>query len=332
MEVIRMPEIDQLKPVPRIRVRTFFILRKVVNEQIYHDALDRLIRHHWRKLGARLATRHEDGRLEYQLPHSFEEKYALFNWTSKQHDGSIARLGLPEATPPEMGITLQPHIETLEPQLSPSEWPLDRTMEPSGAPILYAHISLFSDASCIAVNCPHAVSDQFGLSNIMRAWLGMTRGMEPPPMMGTHNDIFATERSYVDYPRKEVARKGRLRVRRKGEYALAILPVIPDLVLRKKEVKHTLFIPLPLIQSLHQRHKTVLERKYGKDPGISHNDIICAILLKVSIPQVIVLRDGSSSSRSKFSRIYHQTPRTLALSQTINCELSVLLQVFIPFH
>ena len=296
MEVIRLPEIDQLKPVPNIRVRTFFILRKIVNEQILQDALDRLIRDHWRKLGARLATRHEDGLLEYHLPHTFDENYVLFNWTSKRHDGSIATLGLPKASPPEAGITLQPHIETLEDQLSPSQWPLDRRMELSGAPLLFIHLTYFSDASCIAVNCPHAVADQFGLSNIMKAWLGISRGEEPPRMMGFNNNILTNERRYDDYPRKEVVRKGRLRVRRKGEYALALLPAIPDLALRRTEIKHTLFIPLPLIESLHQRHKSALDQKYGLDSGISHNDILCAILLKVSFWKATDLKEDSNSS------------------------------------
>lgn len=121
MEIIRIPAIDQLKPVPILRVRTFFILHDRLNEQVLKDALDSLIRNHWRKLGARLATRREDGLLEYHLPSNFDEKRKLFNRSSKQHNSSIDTIGLPKATPAEQGATLLPPLTAAENLLSPPE-------------------------------------------------------------------------------------------------------------------------------------------------------------------------------------------------------------------
>ena len=285
MEVIRVPAFDQLKPVPKLRVRTFFILHDRLDEQTLKNALDCLIRHHWRKLGARLATRREDGLLEYHLPHTFDEKYILFHWTSKQHDRSIDNIGLPRATPPEKGATLLPSLEAVEDWLSPSGWPLERTLDPPDAPLLYVHFSLFDDGSCITINSPHVVGDQFGLSNIMKAWLGVAKGEAPPPMVGVKDDYLAIGKPYADYRPEEVVRKGRARIRRKGEYPLVVLAFIPDMVLHRKEETYTLFLPLPLIQSLRQRHSKALTEKYGSDPGISDNDIITPILLKVNTPK-----------------------------------------------
>ena len=202
-------EIDQLKPVLTIRVRTYFILRDRLDETILHNALDRLIRDHWRKLGARLATRDEDGLLEYDLPKTFERDDVLFNWTSKQHPQSITSVGLPKATPPEWGITLQPHVETLEDQINPSDWPLKLKAELPEAPLLFVHLSQFDDASCLAINYPHALCDQFGLSNIMKAWLNVTRGEEPPPMLGIYEDFLA---SIEKFPETVLARRGRQRL------------------------------------------------------------------------------------------------------------------------
>ena len=290
MEIIRVPAFDQLKPIPKLRVRTFFILHDRLNEDILKNALDSLIRDHWRKLGARLAKRGEDGLLEYHLPHTFDEKYTLFLWSSKDHDKSIDTIGLPKATPPEKGATLLPPLEAAENWLSPSGWPLERTLDPPDSPLLYVHFSLFNDGTCITINCPHVVGDQFGLSNIMKAWLGMTRGEAPPPMVGVKDDYLAIGKSYADYRPEEVVRKGRAKVRRKGEYPLVLLGFIPDIVLHRKEETYTLFLPLPLIQSLRQRHSKALMEKYGSDPGISDNDIIAPILLKVDTPKSQTLK------------------------------------------
>ena len=265
MEVIRVPALDQLKPIPKLRVRTFFILHDRMNELILRNALDCLIRNHWRKLGARLATRSEDSLLEYHLPLTFDEGYILFYWSSKQHDRSIETIGLPKATPPENGATLLPPLEAAENWLQPSGWPLERTLDPPDGPLLYVHFSLFDDGSCITINC-----------------LGMTRGEKPPSMVGVKDDYLATGKPYADYRVEEVVRMGRARVRRMGEYPLVIMGFIPDMLLHRKEETHTLFLPLPLVESLRQRHSKALTEKCGSDPGISDNDIIAPILLKVN--------------------------------------------------
>ena len=117
----------------------------------------------------------------------------------------------------------------------------------------------------------------------MKAWLGLIKGEVPPPLVGVKDDYLAIARPYADYPATEVVRKGRARIRRRGEYSTVILAFIPDLVLHRKEETYTLFLPLQLIQSLRQRHSKTLMEKHGSHPGISENDIITAILLKVGI-------------------------------------------------
>jgi hypothetical protein len=160
MEVIQVPLTDHQKPVSNIRTRTFFILDDRLDEDILRNALDRLIRDHWQKLGAKLITRPTDGLLEYYLPYTFGEKYLLFNWSSQEYDYLIDTItSLPKVTPPEKGVTLLPPLSLVESWFRLSDWPFHRKDKPPDAPLLYVHMSLFTDATVIAISCPHVVAD-----------------------------------------------------------------------------------------------------------------------------------------------------------------------------
>ena len=142
-------------------------------------------------------------------------------------------------------------------------------------------MSLFADAAVLGINCPHILVDQFGKANIMRAWLGLIKGEVPQPMVGVKDDILTNGKLYAEYPVDEVVRKGRVKVRRWGEYPLVIMGYLPELIRDRKEDEYTVYLPLPLIVSLRERHSHALAAKYGVDPGISNSDIITGILLKV---------------------------------------------------
>jgi hypothetical protein len=282
MEVIPVLPTDQLKPVDNIRTRTFFIVDEQLDEDILRNALDRLIRDHWRKLGARLFKRPRDGVLEWHLPKTFDEKYVLFRWSSKEYDHSIDKTGLPKTTPPGQGVVLLPSPEAFDKWFRPLDWPYEQKDEPN-APLLHVHMSTFTDnTTVIAISCPHAVGDQYGMANIMKAWLGLAKGEAPPAMVGFNDDVIPKGKDYSGYRKEEIVRKGRMRVRRTGEYPVAILGAIPDLILRPKEENHSLFVPVPVVESLKERHTKALKEKYGTDPGLTNGDILTGILMKVS--------------------------------------------------
>jgi hypothetical protein len=300
MEIIQVPPTDRQKPSDNIRTRTYFILNDCLDENALRDGLDRLIRDHWRKLGARLITRPNDGVPEYHLPRTFDEKYALFNWSSQEYNYSIDKIeSFPKPTQPEKGVAMLPPLSLVEDWFKPSDWPLDRSSEPAGVPMLYVHMSLFADASVVSLSCPHILTDQFGKANIMRAWLGLIRGEIPPPMVGANVDILANGKSYNEYRAEEVVRTGRIKVRRWGEYPLVIMGYIPELIRDRKEDEYTVFLPLPLVESLRKRHSEALAARYGADPGISNGDIITGILLKVRICSCIL--DGRHKSLTFYS-------------------------------
>lgn len=285
MEVIQIPLENQQEPVASIRTRTYFVLDDHLDEELLRGALDRLIRDHWRKLGARLVYR-RDGRQEYHLPQTFDEDYELFRWSSrKDAHQSISEVSpFLQASSGERKATeasLFPPVCEIDSFLRPSDWPFERREEPPNAPILFVHITHFSDATVVGTNCPHVVGDQFGLSNIMRAWLGLVEGKAPPPMTGHDEDVLAHLKPYSEYKKLGVSRKGKMRVRRPGERVFVALGLAPDMIRYPKEFSYTLFLPLSVVESLRERHSKTLEEKNGASPGLSNGDIVSAILFKV---------------------------------------------------
>jgi hypothetical protein len=116
----------------------------------------------------------------------------------------------------------------------------------------------------------------------MKAWLGLTKGELPPVMVGFNEDVIPKGKEYSEYKKEDIVRKGRMRVRRTGEYFMIILGMILDLILRPNEENHSLFVPVLVVESLKERHTKVLKEKYGTDPGLTNGDILTGVLTKVS--------------------------------------------------
>ncbi|KAG6028240.1 hypothetical protein E4U41_000726 [Claviceps citrina] len=300
MEVIPCAAIDQLKPVDNIRTRTFFIVDECLDENALRTSLDRLIRHHWRKLGGRLVTRPKDGLLEYHIPKTFGPDDILFHWSAQEYDHSIDKIASAIRSPPlDKGPQLLPPLDMIDSWFRPSDWPFDRREEPPDSPLLYLHLSLFTDATVLATSAPHTLADQMGLANILKACMGLVQGREPPPFVGYEGDVLpGSGKTCTDYPRSELFRKGRQRLRKPGEYPFVLLPLLPDLIFHRE--KHALlFLPLQLIRSLREKWSRSLAEKHSDFSRLSDGDVITAIVVKLS-------------------RMHKKTPRTIGLSQTVN--------------
>ncbi|KAF5969759.1 hypothetical protein FBULB1_10041 [Fusarium bulbicola] len=163
MEIIPVSWSDQPNPIPNLHTRTFFITDHPLDEQILKNGLDKLIRNHWRKLGARRFPSRGDTRLEYHLPHVFPDGYELFKWSSmRDRDQKIG--------------------------------PYERKDEPPNLPLLYVHSTKFSDGAALAMSVPHVFADQGGLANIVKAWLTVIEGKVPPEMTGYQDDVLGGEK------------------------------------------------------------------------------------------------------------------------------------------
>ncbi|KAG6002306.1 hypothetical protein E4U21_003257 [Claviceps maximensis] len=307
MDVIPCAPADQFKPVDNIRTRTFFIVQECLDEHALRTSLDCLIRTHWRKLGGRLVKRRKDGYLEYHVPRTFDPGYRLFHWSAQQYDHSIDKTAAAIRSPPlDQGLQFLPAFSVVDSWFRPADWPYHRCDDPPDSPLLYLHLSLFTDATVIATSIPHSVADQMGLANIINACLGLMRGRDPPPFVGYDggDDLLPGHgKAYRDYPRRDLLRKGKHRIYRPGEYSLVLIPLIPDLILHREE-QHLLFLPLPLIRALRDKWSTSLADEHDDFSRLSDGDVITAII-------------------AKLSRLHKKTPRTLALSQTGNLRRQV---------
>ncbi|KAK4099721.1 hypothetical protein N658DRAFT_508539 [Parathielavia hyrcaniae] len=301
MEVIPIPALDNMSVFRRIRVRTFFILDDRLDEAKLHDALTRLIRDHWRKLGARIVMGKDKWRPVYHLPKVFDDNYELFRWSVEDSDSpfdeAAADLQLKTAKP-EGGVAVLPSVEVVDTLFRPQHWPLTLDAEPD-APLLFVHLSLFADATVITISYPHILADQLGLANILKAWLGLVDGKVPPPMVGYNEDILPGQKPFAQYPKSETFKKGRHRVRRPFEYLFVLLGLIWWIMLEPKEETAAIFFPIPLLQSLRQRHAASLSEKDGASSDLTNGDIISGIM-------------------TKLARLSSKKKQMLSLSQTIN--------------
>jgi hypothetical protein len=284
MEIVPISFIDQLIPVHHIRTRTHFIVREHLDVELLRQSLDKLIRGHWRLLGARIATDPENEELVYHLPKVFEDGYSLFGWSSEEVDKPIDDAVPALKRPAAEGVAILPKMDKIGPCFEPADWPTHRRHDTPDSPMIYVHVQSYSDATVVSINFLHVLADQLGLVNIMKAWLGLAGGKEPPPMVGFDKDMFQPKRQFSDYAKSEIERKGMIKLKSPVDSKLVILGLIPEFVYHPRETRRSLFFPLELVTSLRERCAETLRNKYKTDNGISNGDVLTAILTKVNIP------------------------------------------------
>ncbi|RTE82406.1 hypothetical protein BHE90_003034 [Fusarium euwallaceae] len=269
-------------PVNRLRSRTFFIVPKKLDNEVLKNALDRLIRNHWRKLGARLVLSPSTKLLEYHVPPSFDENYGLFNWSSTTNGGSIRKIE--ELSPffsAGQNVCFLPSMDVIDKRFRPADWPFERKDEPPNAPLLSIHLTIFSDASVLTISCPHVLADQFGVASIVKAWLKVAKGDTPPDMLGYRDDVLPPGHPIFDFIDKE-SRKGMMRVRGKRDQTVVMAGIVLDLVKARKEESLIVFIPLQLVERLRERSSRTFAEKDESVPDISNGDILTAIFTKMT--------------------------------------------------
>ncbi|KAF5644070.1 hypothetical protein F52700_2638 [Fusarium sp. NRRL 52700] len=299
MEIIPVSWSDQPNPIHNLRTRTFFITDHPLDEQILKNGLDKLIRNHWRKLGSRIFPSHGDTRLEYHLPHIFPNDYELFKWSSVSAGYSYGETyELSKILHPSDGVAFLPDMETIDARLRPQDWPYERKDEPPNSPLLYVHLTKFSDGAALAMSVPHVFADQGGLANIVKAWISVIEGKIPPEMTGYRDDVLGGEKlSNIEVNHDE--RIGRLRIRSKKDQALVIGRILLDLIKNRKEKSRLVFLPIHVVQNLRDKARERLDGKHALASKISNGDIITAIF-------------------TKLARIDAETKYDISLSSTIN--------------
>ncbi|KAF5664615.1 hypothetical protein FCIRC_10769 [Fusarium circinatum] len=133
-------------------------------------------------------------------------------------------------------------METIDARLRPKDWPYERKDEPPNSPLLYVHLTTFSDGAALAMSVPHVFADQGGLANIVKAWLTVIQGKMPPEMTGYKCHVL-------------------------GE---------------KKEESRLVFLPMQVVQNLRDKARERLDGKHVLASEISNGDIITAIFAKLA--------------------------------------------------
>jgi hypothetical protein len=331
MEIHTIPLRDQIYPFANIRLRTYFIVNARLDRIHLKAALDRLIRHHWRLLGGRLVQRQDDKRWECHVPIRFEDDYEIVRYTDEERPETLEQT-LPDlnAKHPKNKVTLLPEIRKLEEVISPAVWPTARKEEPLDAPLLWVHVRTLADATIVGLNCNHVIADLGGVSNIVR-------GQVPPPMMNLAEDPLKPERAYSELPKELTSRKGYLRWKPWWEFLYVLIPVILELIMRRRESRHVVFFPLELVEKLRVRCNKEIEAKEGINPALSHGDVISAVLFKVrgwTSQSISMVADcGSSQEHTTNRHIKPPSARPLTVSNNLNREtlLACRLVLMTPF-
>ncbi|KAH0493505.1 hypothetical protein TgHK011_000170 [Trichoderma gracile] len=275
--IIPLSAKDQWRPINNIRSLLFIVVRDILDESLMKSSLDKLIREHIPLLGARIKTR-PDGWLEYHLTTPFPPKHKLFGWSTSTVSYTLERAHLVPEPNPQRGITILPDVTTLEPRWIPSHWPVLRCQDTPDTPLLLVHLTYYKNATVVATNLPHCVSDQMGYGSVLNAWIDVMKGKEPLPFIDIPPDGLEGDK---DISTKDLFRKYEYRLRTKRERAEVLMGIVPELVVRSKETRCILFLPVGLVTGLRDRWRRELKGKYGAEASdITNGDVIVGIIAK----------------------------------------------------
>ncbi|KAK4449763.1 hypothetical protein QBC34DRAFT_425170 [Podospora aff. communis PSN243] len=302
MEVIPISLPNSAFAFRRIRMHTLFIINARLAETPLKNALNTLIRDHWRLLGARIVGDLKKPHLSYHLPETFpDDNYDLFKWSSEEIDFPIDK-ALPQLnpSPSQSGkVTVLPlDPRSLAARFSPREWPFQLS-DAQDEPFLFVKLTLFTDATVLSLSIPHIVCDALGLASLIRAWLGLVEGKTPPVMIGTREDLLPGRKPFAEYAREEVTAKGRTRLKGRVDGVLVPLGFVPQLVRNFREERTVVLFPTGVVQRLRERIARGFVERGEADPGLTNSDVVTAIL-------------------AKFSRMDTKKKHMLSLSQTVN--------------
>ncbi|KAF5692937.1 hypothetical protein FDENT_2375 [Fusarium denticulatum] len=191
-------------------------------------------------------------------------------------------------------------METIDARFRPRDWPYERKDDPPGSPLLFVHLTKFSDGAVLAISVPHFFANQGGLANNIKAWLTVIEGKIVPEMTGYKDDVLRGEKlSNVEVNQDE--RVGRVRIRSKKDQALVIGRIALDLWKENKEESRLVFLPIQVVQNLRDKARERLDGKHPLAREISNGDIITTIF-------------------TMLARIDNESKHDISLSSTINCK------------
>lgn len=278
-KIIPLSAKDQWRPINNIRSLAFFVVRDILDGEFMRASLDKLIRNHIPLLYAQVKPSGADGWLQYHLTSPLPDKHEAFGWSVSNVASTLEETNLVPDQNPQRGVTILPDITVLEPCWIPADWPVCRDQDKPDTPLLLVHLTYYTNATVVAINLPHCVSDQIGYGSVIRSWIDIMKGKEPLPFIELPEDGLDGDK---DISIKELHKKYEFRLRTKRERAEVLMGIVPELVIRSKETRCILFLPVVVINGLRDRWKKELKGKYGSDAvDITNSDVVVGVVAKV---------------------------------------------------
>ena len=287
-KVLPLETKDQWNPVANIRILDFFVVRNILDSESLKRALTELIQDHIPILGARL-TGSKVGSLKYVLPDGIEdgnwpEDYPLFTWSESSISTTLAESKLLVNTSdgsPDTVVRFGPSVIDIENAWCPESWPRDRKVEePLSQPMLLVHLTFYTDATIVAVNIPHAVCDQGGISAVMHAWLDLVAGKQPMKFAEPEPGAFDSQ---VFDKAKHAKVKYQYRIHSTLGGIFALVPLAVEVMKDQEEIRRTMWLNSKRIEELRDRiNKKLKEEAKGDVPYVTSGDVVAGIVIKFS--------------------------------------------------
>ncbi|KAI0164004.1 hypothetical protein GGR57DRAFT_498096 [Xylariaceae sp. FL1272] len=268
----------------------------VLDPQLLKTSLEKLLsRDDWRKLGARLRL-NENGKLDYHIPESFDEKRPAFAFSRVVHDVEIgnhplaSRLPKASAKPAVLGdpeefkslmrrkdgpTCIEDYLYRDEPQLS-------------------MHVVCFEDATLVSLGWPHTFLDAMGRRELFQAWIAVLEGRDDDvkPLHGVYEDPL---KSFGLAPKEQYILADR--VVAGWNKVVFIARFIFELMWHSQEETRIVCLPAAHAQKLRAMAIADLETLYeGEEskPFLSEGDVISAWFTRLVVQQM----ESPSSERT----------------------------------
>lgn len=280
-EVIPLCAKDQWRPISNIRSLAFIVVRDILDGDFIKESLYKLITEHIPLLGSRIKPGGTDGWLQYHLTSPIPDNYEIFGWSVSNVGSTIGESKLVPEQDSQKGITILPDVTVLESCWIPADWPILRNQDKPETPLLLVHLTYYTDATIIAASLPHCVSDQLGLGSVLSSWTDIMKGKELKPFINLPVGALEGDKTIS---RKELRKKYEFRLKTKADRAGVFMGIVPELVIRSKETRCTLFFPMQVIAGIRDRWQEEIQARFGTEAAnITNGDAIAGILVKVCV-------------------------------------------------
>lgn len=278
-KVIPLCAKDQWRPISNIRSLAFIVVRDILDGEFMRESLDKLITEHIPLLGSRIKPSGIDGCLHYHLISPPPDNYKTFGWSVSNIGSTLGESKLVPEQSSHKEITILPDVTVLESCWIPTNWPILRNQDKPETPLFLVHLTYYADATVIAVSLPHCVSDQLGLGSVLSSWTDIIKGKEPLPFIELPESALEGDKTISQ---KELRRKYEFRLKTKADRAGVLMGIVPELVIRPKETRCTLYFPIEVIAGIRERWQEEIQAQFGtKAASITNGDAIAGIIVKV---------------------------------------------------